>query len=125
FSTFQGGPYQPLSWVTLGLDYLLWGMNPAGYHFTNILLHGLAAGLLASVAAELYRLRSWRTDWVGVDQVMVGRPVTTLQSVVFGLVAAGLWAVHPLRAEAVSWVTERREVLCGLLTLLTLFAYLR
>src|SRR5687768_13115355 len=39
FTTFHKGHYQPLSWVTLGLDYLLWGMEPYGYHLTNLLLH--------------------------------------------------------------------------------------
>ncbi len=33
------GHYIPLTWLTLGLDFVLWGMNPAGYHLTNLLLH--------------------------------------------------------------------------------------
>src|SRR5712691_12629119 len=33
------GHYIPLTWMTLGLDYLLWGMNPVGYHLTSLLLH--------------------------------------------------------------------------------------
>src|SRR5437763_3532144 len=37
FTTFLLGPYQPLSWLTLGLDFRLWGMNPYGYHLTNLL----------------------------------------------------------------------------------------
>src|SRR5213083_5447 len=36
FTTVHGGHYQPLSWVTLGLDYTLWGMNPIGYHLTGL-----------------------------------------------------------------------------------------
>ena len=43
FSTFHMGPYQPLSWTTYGLDYLLWGMNPAGYHLTSLLFHAANA----------------------------------------------------------------------------------
>lgn len=39
FSTFHLGHYQPLSWLTLALDYLIWGMNPFGYHLTNLVLH--------------------------------------------------------------------------------------
>ncbi|MEO5817319.1 MAG: hypothetical protein ABIT20_18775, partial [Gemmatimonadaceae bacterium] len=30
WTTFHMGHYVPLSWMTLGLDYVLWGMNPAG-----------------------------------------------------------------------------------------------
>src|SRR5712691_4373981 len=33
------GHYIPLTWMTLGLDYLLWGINPFGYHLTSLLLH--------------------------------------------------------------------------------------
>ena len=42
--TFHGGHYQPLSWVTLGLDYVLWGMDPFGYHLTNLLIRAADAG---------------------------------------------------------------------------------
>src|SRR6185503_15873320 len=40
------GHYMPITWLTLGLDYLLWGMNPRGYHAVNNLLHALNAVLL-------------------------------------------------------------------------------
>ena len=45
FTTVHGGHYQPLSWVTLGLDHALWGMNPMGYHLTSVLLHAANAVL--------------------------------------------------------------------------------
>ena len=46
FTTLYGGHYQPLSWLTLGLDYTVWAMNPTGYHLTNLLLHAANAVLL-------------------------------------------------------------------------------
>src|SRR5690348_18391222 len=39
WTTTLMGHFIPLSWMTLGLDYVLWGMNPSGYHLTNVLLH--------------------------------------------------------------------------------------
>src|SRR5262245_25317216 len=39
FTTFHLGPYQPLSWMSLGLDYTLYGMAPLGYHVTSLLIH--------------------------------------------------------------------------------------
>ncbi|MFA6004300.1 MAG: hypothetical protein WC881_09555, partial [Elusimicrobiota bacterium] len=39
FTSTQMGNYQPLSWLTLALDYKLWGLEPFGYHLTNLLLH--------------------------------------------------------------------------------------
>jgi tetratricopeptide (TPR) repeat protein len=53
FSTFHMGHYQPLSWLTLGLDYVLWGLNPRGYHLTNNLLHALNAALVLLLALTL------------------------------------------------------------------------
>jgi hypothetical protein len=103
FTTFHGGHYQPLSWVTLGLDYTLWGMNPLGYHLTNIALHAVNALLV-------YRLIVALVPGVGPRAAVVG---------------ALLFAIHPLRVESVAWVTERRDVLSGLFFLLTVLAYLR
>jgi tetratricopeptide (TPR) repeat protein len=104
FTRFHMGHYQPLSWVTLGLDYAVGGMNPRGYHLTNAFLHALAAGTFALLAASLLARGMpglARASWLGA-------------------VVALFWALHPLRVEAVSWVTQRREVLCGLLTLLAI-----
>src|SRR5439155_205378 len=53
FTTLYGGHYQPLTWVTLGLDYTLWGMNPTGYHLTNILLHAANAVLVYRLIVAL------------------------------------------------------------------------
>lgn len=39
FSTFYMGHFQPLSWLSLSLDYLIWGNDPSGYHLTNLILH--------------------------------------------------------------------------------------
>lgn len=104
FTRFHLGHYQPLSWVTLGFDYVIGGMEPRGYHLTNVVLHALSAGTLALLAASLLARGvpgASRASWLGA-------------------VVALLWALHPLRVEAVSWVTQRREVLCGLLTLLAI-----
>ena len=43
FTTFHEGHYQPLSWLTLGVDYVVWGMDPFGYHLTNLFLHAANA----------------------------------------------------------------------------------
>jgi hypothetical protein len=42
-----------------------------------------------------------------------------------GAFAVLVWGVHPLRVESVAWITERRDVLCGLFSLLTVLAYLK
>src|SRR5262249_29173523 len=106
-TTFQLGHWQPLSWLTLALDYRLWGLNASGYHLTSLVLHGLNAVLLLVLARRLL-------GRAGLD------PGPALVGATLG---ALLWAVHPLRVESVSWATERRDVLAATFVLLGLLAY--
>jgi len=50
WTTTLMGLYIPLTWMTFGLDYLVWGMNPVGYHLTRLLLHTANAGLFYLIA---------------------------------------------------------------------------
>ena len=105
--------YIPLSWMTLGLNYLLGGMNPWGYHLGNLLLHAANAGLVYVVARRLLAR--------ALDRETPGDA-----AVEWGAAAAALaWGLHPLRVESVAWVTERRDVLAGLFDLLAVWAYLK
>lgn len=112
FTTFHMGHYIPLTWMTLGLDYALWGMNPRGYHLTALLLHAATAVAFLFVARRLLRL--------GFGAA--GRDTAIDLGALF---SALFFAVHPLRVESVAWVTERRDVLSGLFYLLAILAYLR
>ena len=114
FTTSQGGHYQPLSWMTLGLDYLLWGMNPRGYHLTNVLVHAANAVLFWFVSLRLLSLAFFRTS-AAKDLAL---------HVAAGL-AALVFSVHPLRVESVAWATARRDVLSAFFFLWTLLCYLR
>ncbi len=99
----------PLAWLSYGLDYALWGLNPAGYHLTNLLLHALNAALLYRLAALLLR------------RVF---PAEAPRAVELGAAAAALaFALSPLRAESVAWASERRDVLAGAFYLATVLFY--
>ena len=91
--------WQPLTMLSYMLDCQLHGLEPGGYHLTNVLLHGATTILLFLVL-----------------QQMTG----TLRRSAF---VAALFAVHPLRVESVAWVAERKDVLSGLFFVLTLGAY--
>jgi tetratricopeptide (TPR) repeat protein len=114
WTTFHMGHWIPLTWMTLGLDYLLWGMKPLGYHLTSLLLHATTAVVFYSVALRILGL---------------ARPAPVEHGHTSLALAAGfaalLFALHPLRVESVAWATERRDVLSGLFYLLALLAYLR
>src|SRR5207247_2909925 len=105
--------YIPLTWMTLGLDYLLWGMNPFGYHLTSLLLHAATAvAFFFVVRRTLKRALPSPSERGHALAVSAG-------------FAALVFAIHPLRVESVAWVTERRDVLSGLFYLSAILVYLR
>jgi len=107
------GHYVPLTWMTLGLDYLLWGMNPFGYHLTSLLLHAANAVVFFFVVRRiLTRALPSPSERGHALAVAAG-------------FAALVFAIHPLRVESVAWVTERRDVLSGLFYLSAILMYLR
>jgi len=121
FATNWMGPYQPLAWVSFGIDDALWGFDPAGsvrsvahYHWTSVAIHALAALALYGLALDLFR---------------IARPVERGESTnarrFAAFFAALVFAVHPLRVESVAWLTERRDVLSGLFFVLAAWAWVR
>lgn len=110
FSTILMGHWIPVTWLTLGLDYTLWGMKPFGYHLTSVALHAVDVALVYLVALRLLRsARRWPEH-----ARHAGAAATAL---FFGL--------HPLRAESVAWITERRDVLSMAFFLLSILLYVR
>src|SRR2546426_430228 len=113
WTTFHMAHYIPLTWMTLGMDYLIWGMNPVGYHLTSLLLHVTSAVVFFFLARRFLTLAL---------PLASGRGHALTVSAGF---AALVFAIHPLRVESVAWATERRDVLSGLFYLLTILVYLR
>jgi hypothetical protein len=101
FQTIDGGSWMPATWFSYMLDTSLYGMQPAGNHLTNIILHAASAGLLF-FTFQLMTKRSWSA-----------------------LLVAILFACHPQRLESVAWVAERKDVLSVFFWMLGMFAYAR
>jgi len=91
--------WHPLTTISHMLDCQLYGLKPGWHHFTNVLLHTLAAILLFR-ALEQMTGAVWRSAFVGA-----------------------VFAIHPLRVESVAWIAERKDVLSGVFFMLTLLAY--
>ena len=114
FTTVHMGPYQPLSWVTLGLDYLIWGMNPTGYHLTSLLFHAANAVFFYFISRRMLEIL-----WPHAPNQARWKHSTA------AAFAALFFSVHPLRVESVAWATERRDVVSGFFYLATVYCYLR
>jgi Tfp pilus assembly protein PilF len=110
WTTTLMGHYIPLTWMSLGLNYVLGGMNPWGYHLGSMLIHSANAVLFYFVSRRL----------LAAAGVSPGGPLLW-----GGALAALVFGLHPLRVESVAWVTERRDVLCGFFFLLAVLTYLR
>lgn len=110
FTTLLGKHYQPLTWITYACDYLLWGLNPAGYHATNLAVHAASAALYFLLARRLLAAAT-------------GQALSKVQ--VESAFAALLFSIHPLRVEPVAWAADRRDLLAGFFFLATVLAYLR
>lgn len=95
------GNWHPLTSFSLMLDAQFFGLKASGYHFVNVLLHSVAVLLLFFVLRAMTGA-VWRSA-----------------------VVAALFAIHPLRAESVVWISERKDVLCGVFFMLGLGAYYR
>jgi tetratricopeptide (TPR) repeat protein len=93
------GHWHPLTWLSHMLDCQFYGLNPGGHHLTNLLLHTASAILLFLVLRRMTGFL-WRSAFV-----------------------AAVFAIHPLRAESVAWVAERKDVLSAFFFMLTLGAY--
>lgn len=99
FTSFDGGSWMPLTWLSLMLDTTLFGARPESLHFTNLFLHSLTSGLLV-VAVHRLTGNLW-----------------------LSLVSIAIFALHPLRTESVVWIAERKDVLSGCCFALGLLAY--
>src|SRR6202011_2119024 len=101
FTRVHSENWHPLTTISHMLDCQLYGLNAGGHHLTNVLLHSAAVLLLFS-ALHAMTGAMWRSAFV-----------------------AAVFAIHPLHAESVAWVAERKDVLSALFFMLTLGAYLR
>jgi hypothetical protein len=93
--------YRPLATLSYALDYAIWGLNPFGYHLANLILHALVTLAVAFLVRSLAR-----------DNVA-------------GLLAATIFAMHPILVESVPAVDRRHDLIAGLFVVVSLALFVR
>ncbi len=99
FSSTEQGNWHPLTWLSHALDYQLFHQNPAGHHFTSVLIH-------AANAVLLFLFLIYATGRAGPSWFVTA-----------------LFALHPINVESVAWVAERKNVLSTFFFFASLIAY--
>jgi protein O-mannosyl-transferase len=101
FTTFHAANWHPLTWLSHMLDCELFGLDPLGHHWTNVVFH-IANTLLLFIILFKMTGALWKSA-----------------------IVAALFSLHPLHVESVAWVSERKDVLSTLMFLLSLAVYYR
>jgi Flp pilus assembly protein TadD len=106
FVDTQTGNWHPLTLISHMIDCQIFDLKAGGHHFTNVLLHAIAAVLLSLVLRQMTDKGQSGSDWRSAF-------------------VAAVFAIHPLRVESVAWIAERKDVLSAVFFMLTLGAYAR
>lgn len=100
FTNTYRGNYAPVQMLSYIMDHAAWGLNPAGFHLTNVVIHAANAALFY-ILVILCR----------------GSRLTAFTSAV-------IFAIHPVQAEAVAWVSQRKTLLAVMFFLLSFILYI-
>lgn len=104
FHKVIGKYYRPLVSASYAVDFSIWGLNPYGFHLTNIIIHCIASMLLF----RIFQLLFWRYKYRNI----------------FSLLTALIFAVHPVHTEAVTWISGRTDSMVTLFFFASFIFYL-
>lgn len=104
---FQRNSFRPVCDLSITLDYYLWGNNPLGYHFVNLVLHIICTGLVFVFSRQIIRL------YYGMDKILPA------------FIASLLFFAYPMHSESVFWILGRSAVLGAIFSLLFLIFFLK
>ena len=116
FTTCEYPPrYAPLYWLGWAINCQLGGLNPSGFHLTDLLFHAANASLVFLLIRRLLLLAT--------SKGAGGEPNRRIWFC--SALAALLWAAHPFRVESVAWAAGRTYVQSFFFLMLSALCYLR
>ena len=95
------GFYRPIQSLTIKSDYFLWGLDPKGFHLTNILLHAFVSLLIFALCLKITSFNRFISFW-----------------------ASALYAAHPMHTSAVAYISGRADILAFLFLLIMMILWL-
>jgi tetratricopeptide (TPR) repeat protein len=101
FSNYTTTLWIPATWISFFLDYEIYGMNPGGYHITNVILHICNTVILFIILYQITQ-KKWQSFFV-----------------------AALFSCHPIHVESIAWIIERKDVLSTFFLMIFLYTYLQ
>ncbi len=121
FTSVVSANWHPLTVISYGIDYLIWGLNPLGYHLTNIVFHAANAFLVFLI---IFRLAIIKLE-VGSRKKGLTDQTKRAKAVTVAVITSLLFGLHPLHVESVAWVSERKDVLSSFFFFLSIIAYIK
>lgn len=117
FTAFYVSNWHPITFLSFAIDYI-WqgGLHPWGFHLTNIIIHGLNS-------IGLFFLTILFLNITCYNAVLIFYPRNYF-ILVAAFISALLFSIHPQHVESVTWISERKDVLCQFFILLTIFFYI-
>ncbi len=101
---------RPLTYLTFAINYRLSRLAPFSYHLFNLIIH-----VLNSFLVYLLLLKTLRIQSSGYKD----------QAHLISFITAIFFSLHPIQTGAVSYITQRAEILCSFFYLLALLFFIR
>jgi hypothetical protein len=109
FGTFYFGQYSPLNQLFYSIIYNFFGFDPRAFHAVNLLWH---IGNVCLVYVFIKMLFSFRKEQ------------DTGKEIIIAFFVALLFAIHPIQAEVVSWISASKVLTCSFFFLLSMIFHL-
>lgn len=103
---------RPLAYFSFAVNHLVGGFNPWGYHFVNLMIHLCSATLLFFFIRAMLQAPRMMDRYGGHARWIA-------------LVAAMLWATHPIQVTAVTYIVQRMAAMAAMFALLSMVLFLK